>query len=125
MLYAAGFGGDNTGKIVRTILSRLFAPALAKLINFIGANNKIEFRKLHSLHLVIGKFTSVGLLEISISLNINNFMGFKIVDATRSNAGKEQVTEAEINNIVKTWFQNSRDLDGGRTARKTRKLSDN
>lgn len=41
-----------------------------------------------------------------------------ILDATRANQGKSSVTDFEIEEIIKRWFQNTRDLDGGRTARK-------
>ncbi len=43
---------------------------------------------------------------------------FWFKDATRANQGKSAVTDFEIEEIVKRWFQNTRDLDGGRTVRK-------
>ncbi|XP_035716467.1 uncharacterized protein LOC118439336 [Folsomia candida] len=86
-------GGKSALKVVTGILASTLTKGLAEKINYVGTNGKTAFNNLKLNRLVI--------------------------EATLASEFGKKLTISEIVGIIQRWLGNAKDLDGGRTSRKT------
>jgi hypothetical protein len=104
---------------VRTILSDLFDPDLARKINYTGSGGKLGFKELSLQPTVVGMYcychTDYCSTMTINDRNFNEILRFYFVaDAVRKNVVAVRATQSDIVTYIQNWFRNSRDLKGGR-----------
>lgn len=90
--YLSYIGGNKTTTIVRRILGRVFTNPFATQCNWTGKNSK---HKLKDLRLIV-----------------------VILRAVRRNKVAEKASNAEITDVITSWFRFAKDRDGGREQRR-------